>query len=62
MFWAVIFHRKRGGDDDVPPRQTQYNLPVEIVFTVIPTIIVAVLFGFTVLVQNYVEKDEPNPT
>jgi len=59
MFWAMAFHRKRKGDDDVPPRQTQYNLPLEIVFTVIPTIIVAVLFGFTVNVQNYVEKDTP---
>jgi cytochrome c oxidase subunit 2 len=61
MFWAVAFHRKRKGDDDSPPRQTQYNLPVEIVFTVIPTVIVAVLFGFTVVVQNYVDTDEPDP-
>jgi cytochrome c oxidase subunit II len=61
MFWAVIFHRKGKGDDDTPPRQTQYNLPVEIVFTVIPTIIVAVLFGFTVNVQNYVDTDDPKP-
>jgi cytochrome c oxidase subunit II len=59
MFWAMAFHRKRKGDDDVPPRQTQYNLPLEIVFTVIPTIIVAVLFGFTINVQNFVEKDTP---
>ena len=55
MFWAMIFHRKRAGDSDVPPRQTQYNLPVEIIFTVVPTIIVAVLFAFTVQVQNYVD-------
>jgi cytochrome c oxidase subunit II len=61
MFWAIAFHRKRKGDDDTPPRQTQYNLPVEIVFTVIPTIIVAVLFGFTVNVQNYVDTDQPDP-
>jgi len=61
MFWAIAFHRKRKGDDDTPPRQTQYNLPVEIVFTVIPTIIVAVLFGFTVSVQNYVEVDQADP-
>jgi cytochrome c oxidase subunit 2 len=61
MFWAIAFHRKRRNDDDTPPRQTQYNLPVEIVFTVIPTIIVAVLFGFTVNVQNYVDTDNPNP-
>jgi cytochrome c oxidase subunit 2 len=61
MLWAIAFHRKRKGDDDTPPRQTQYNLPVEIVFTVIPTIIVAVLFGFTVNVQNYVDTDQPDP-
>ena len=36
------------GRPDVPPRQTQYNLPIEIIFTVVPTIIVAVLFAFTV--------------
>jgi len=61
MFWAIAFHRKRKGSDDTPPRQTQYNLPIEIVFTVIPTIIVAVLFGFTVNVQNYVDGDTPSP-
>ncbi len=62
MFWAVIFHRKRKGDGDGNlPRQTQYNLPVEIVFTVVPTIIVAVLFGFTVAVQNYVDTAESDP-
>lgn len=54
MFWAIALYRKRRDDDGSLPRQTQYNLPVEIVFTVIPTIIVAVLFGFTVSVQNSV--------
>ena len=62
MFWAMIFHRKRKGTDPgVVPRQTQYNLPVELIFTVVPAVIVAVLFGFTVSVQNYVENDPPNP-
>jgi cytochrome c oxidase subunit II len=61
MFWAIAFHRKRKGDDGTPPRQTQYNLPLEITFTVIPTIIVAVLFAFTVNVQNYVDTDAPDP-
>ncbi|MDT7578169.1 MAG: cytochrome c oxidase subunit [Pseudonocardiales bacterium] len=61
MFWAMIFHRKRKGTDPgIVPRQTQYNLPVELWFTVIPAVIVAVLFGFTVTVQNFVEAD-PNP-
>jgi cytochrome c oxidase subunit 2 len=61
MFWAIAFHRKRKGDDDTPPRQTQYNLPIEIAFTVIPTIIVAILFGFTVNVQNYVDINQAEP-
>jgi cytochrome c oxidase subunit 2 len=62
MFWAMIFHRKRkGSDPGIVPRQTQYNLPVELWFTVIPAVIVAVLFGFTVSVQNFVEADPPNP-
>jgi cytochrome c oxidase subunit II len=60
MFWAVAFHRKKRGDETLP-RQTQYNLPVEIVFTVLPTIIVAVLFAFTVSVQNYVDADPDEP-
>lgn len=61
MFWAVAFHRKKKDDDGSLPRQTQYNLPVEIVFTVLPTIIVAVLFAFTVVVQNYVDADPDEP-
>ena len=61
MFWAMIFHRKRAGESDVPPRQTQYNLPIEIIFTVVPTIIVAVLFAFTVQVQNDITGQDPNP-
>ena len=61
MFWAMIFHRKRAGDDDDPPRQTQYNLPIEVAFTVIPVIIVAVLFAFTVQVQNNVNDVADNP-
>ena len=62
MFWAMIFHRKRkDSDPNIVPRQTQYNLPLELWFTVIPAVIVAVLFGFTVSVQNFVEADPPNP-
>jgi cytochrome c oxidase subunit II len=62
MFWAMIFHRKRKDTDPgVVPRQTQYNLSVEMLFTVIPAVIVAVLFGFTVSVQDYVNEDAPNP-
>jgi cytochrome c oxidase subunit II len=56
--WSVAFHRKRG--DGELPRQFQYSLPVEIVSVVLPTIIVAGIFTYTVLVQNDVDKHVPN--
>ena len=40
IIWAVAFHRKRRLDDELPP-QMRYNLPIEILYTVVPIIIVA---------------------
>jgi cytochrome c oxidase subunit 2 len=59
--WSVVFHRKRG---DELPKQTAYNLPLEIVYTIVPFIIIAVLFFYTVVVQNRVQErsDEPDVT
>ncbi|MEJ2889051.1 aa3-type cytochrome oxidase subunit II [Actinomycetospora aeridis] len=53
--WTVAFHRKKAGASDLP-RQFQYNLPLELVLTVVPLVIVAVLFYFTVVVQNVVDR------
>jgi cytochrome c oxidase subunit 2 len=58
IMWTVIFHRKRSNE---MPRQTQYNLPLEIIYTVIPFVIVAVLFYFTVTAQNFVNAKVDNP-
>jgi cytochrome c oxidase subunit II len=58
IIWAIIRYRKRG---DELPRQTAYNLPLEIVYTIIPFIIIAVLFFFTVTVQNKVQDRSPTP-
>jgi cytochrome c oxidase subunit II len=44
MIWAVIAYRRRG---DHLPAQTRYNVPIEALYTVVPFIIVAVLFVFT---------------
>jgi cytochrome c oxidase subunit 2 len=57
--WAVAFHRRKG--DGELPRQFQYSLPVEIISVVAPTIIVALIFAYTVVVQNDVDKSIPNP-
>ncbi|GGC71272.1 cytochrome c oxidase subunit II [Hoyosella rhizosphaerae] len=56
-FWTVIFHRKKKGDPDFP-RQTGYNVPLELLYTAVPFVIIAVLFYFTVVVQNFVNDKE----
>jgi cytochrome c oxidase subunit II len=59
IIWSVLFHRKKG---DELPRQTAYNLPLEIAYSIFPFIIIAGLFFFTVSVQNDVleRSDEPD--
>lgn len=60
MFWTATFHRKKKGDDELP-RQFGYNMPLELVLTVIPFIIISVLFYFTVVVQEKMVHRDPNP-
>jgi cytochrome c oxidase subunit 2 len=66
LVWGLIgyaclkFRRRR--DDEIPV-QTRYNLPLEILYTVAPVIVVLVLFYFTVVVQNdtLAEASESGP-
>ena len=56
IFWACIAYRRR---DPELPRQTKYNLPIEALYTVVPFIIVSVLFYYTVVTQNFVTSTNP---
>jgi cytochrome c oxidase subunit II len=58
IVWAVLFHRKRG---DRIPRQVRYNLPIEFLYTVVPFIMVGVLFYFTARDENYIDKLSAKP-
>ncbi|MEJ2858069.1 MULTISPECIES: aa3-type cytochrome oxidase subunit II [unclassified Saccharothrix] len=58
ILWSVAFHRKKSEE---LPRQVAYNLPLELVLIVVPTVIVAVLFYFTAVTQNYVIKKSADP-
>jgi cytochrome c oxidase subunit 2 len=40
------------------PAQREYNVPIEIVYTAIPIVIVAVIFGFNVFTENRVLRQE----
>ena len=43
------------------PKQNRYNLPMEIFYTIAPFIIIAVLFYYTVLAQNAVQRKVTDP-
>lgn len=45
-FWCIAVYRKKKGDDTLPP-QLQYNVPLEILYTVVPVLMVSVLFYWT---------------
>jgi cytochrome c oxidase subunit 2 len=60
IFWTSAFHRKKKTDTDLP-RQFGYNMPLELVLTVVPFLIISVLFYFTVVVQERVLHKDPNP-
>ncbi|MBW1599176.1 cytochrome c oxidase subunit II [Streptomyces sp. JJ38] len=46
ILWSVIFHRRSRTKVQVPT-QTRYNMPIEALYTVVPLLMVSVLFYFT---------------
>ena len=58
IIWAVIFHRQRG--DKLPP-QVRYNMPIEILYTVVPFVLIAVLFYYTARDENTIDAIPANP-
>ncbi|GAA4251095.1 cytochrome c oxidase subunit II [Dactylosporangium darangshiense] len=58
IFWCVVRYRKRG--EELPP-QTRYNMPFEILYTVAPFVVIAVLFFYTAVIQTDVDRLSKNP-
>jgi cytochrome c oxidase, subunit II len=46
ILWCVAVYRKRKDDSKLPP-QTRAHLPLELMYTALPLIMIAVLFRFT---------------
>ena len=59
IFYAVVRFRRRS--DDEVPRQTRYNLPLEVFYTIAPVLMCVVFFFHTVRVQDEVIKLDANP-
>ncbi len=60
IIWTVVRYRRKPGDDELPP-QTHGNAIAEVVWTVVPTLIVAVLFVASWLTLNTVEVASAQP-
>jgi cytochrome c oxidase subunit II len=58
IFYAIIAFRKRS---DVLPRQVRYNLPIEVLYTVVPFVVVAGLFYYTARDETKIDHLSKNP-
>jgi cytochrome c oxidase subunit II len=58
IVWCIVAYRKR--DEGAAP-QLAFNLPIEILYTIVPVIFVGVLFYFTARDENAIDKLSPNP-
>jgi cytochrome c oxidase subunit 2 len=58
IFWCVVRYRKRGEE---LPAQTRYNMPIEVLYTVVPFLVIAVLFYYTAIIQTFVDKNSAKP-
>lgn len=70
LVWGLLiyvllrFRRRRGDDEGSVPNQNAYNIPLEILYTALPVLAVAGLFGFSVATQERVDRlvDDPDVT
>jgi cytochrome c oxidase subunit 2 len=60
ILWPVIAYRRKRGETGLPA-QTRYNLPVEVLYTVVPFIAVAVFFYFTARDEDRILETSANP-
>ena len=59
MVWAIVRYRRRS--DDEVPAQVRYNLPIEVLYTVAPIIIVLVFFFHTIQTGQDVLDESGTP-
>ena len=64
LVWGLIFYamwkfRKRPGNE--VPHQTKYHIPLEVLYTIVPFLIIGVLFFYTVKAQNGVNAKVESP-
>ena len=58
--WVVVRYRRRKHETGLPP-QLRYNVPMEIMYTLVPLFMVGVLFFYTARDQQEIESRYENP-
>ena len=58
--WCVVAYRRRRDDNELPV-QLRYNVPLEILYTIIPIFMVAVFFFYTARDQSALLDTEQDP-
>ena len=60
MLWAVVAYRRRREDTGFPA-QVRYNIPLEILYTVLPLMMIAVLFFYTASYETAIADVSAKP-
>jgi cytochrome c oxidase subunit 2 len=60
ILWSILRYRRRSDDAGLPP-QTRENLPLEVLYTAVPLVIVGVLFTTTYITHRRVDRLSPRP-
>ncbi len=60
IIWCVVAYRRRRDDTGYPP-QVRYNVPIEILYTVVPLMMVGVLFYYTARDQAAIADTSARP-
>lgn len=61
IIWCVIVYRKRKDDHQLPV-QLRYHLPLELLYTFVPILMIGVLFFYTVQAQESITEVDPEET
>ena len=61
IIWCVVVYRKRKDDHQLPV-QLRYHLPLELLYTFVPILMVGVLFFYTVRTQDSITEVDTDET
>jgi len=61
LIWCVVVYRKRKDDHQLPV-QLRYHLPLELLYTFVPILMIGVLFFYTVKAQDEITQVDSSET